>query len=500
VSRARVASAVARGEWLPLRVFGAAVAGASVLGGLLAGALVLDGSSPLLQTVPLLVLLIVLWFRPDLGPILLVFAAATIEQFPYLVGSRDGAATDKIPFFHGFDPSIHFTPADLLLLTLVVICLVKRDQSHSGLWPKTVLGRCILALLAAVALGVVVGLEHHGTVRVALMEVRPFVYLGAAYLVATSLIRSPRTINAVLWALVLGTGFKALQGILIFLQVRHVQPRPDAVLAHEEAFFFGLFLILTFALWLFEIRGPLRTTATLLVLPVLAADLVNSRRTAFLILAMGIVALSLIGYVSLPHRRRFLRRFGACTVLATSIYLPVYWNHTGGLAQPARAIHSAISPDPRDESSDLYRVQENANLKLNIREGGLLGRGFGVPIDYRLPIADISSIDPLIAYIPHNGVLYIFMRIGALGAIVFWALLGAGIVGGCALARSRRRELGFIGAVFACALLAYAVQGYNDHGFFFYRIAIVVGVLAGIFDRARRWAADDAKIAAAEGT
>ena len=125
--------------------------------------------------------------------------------------------------------------------------------------------------------------------------------------------------------------------------------------------------------------------------------------------------LIVVGYARVPSRRRFLRRLVLVIAAILSVYLPAYWNKTGGLGQPARAIHSFVAPDVRDASSDLYRQQENANLAFNIREGGVLGRGFGVPIDYALPITDISDIDPFIAYIPHNGVLYVLMRMGVLG-------------------------------------------------------------------------------------
>ncbi len=131
-------------------------------------------------------------------------------------------------------------------------------------------------------------------------------------------------------------------------------------------------------------------------------------------------------------------------------------------------MQSAIKPNTRDRLSDLYRVQESANLKYNIKQGGFLGKGFGVPIDYALPITNISTIDPLIAYVPHNGVFYILMRMGLLGGIAFWSLLGAAIIGACRLAKFANREVACFGALVACAVIGYALEGYNDQGFFMY--------------------------------
>jgi O-antigen ligase len=145
-----------------------------------------------------------------------------------------------------------------------------------------------------------------------------------------------------------------------------------------------------------------------------------------------------------------------------------------------------VAPDQRDALSDLYRNQENANLNLNIREGGLLGKGFGVPIDYALPIADIKNIDPFINFIPHNGVLYILMRMGILGGIAFWALLAVATITGSRLAGSGDPEFALVGALLACAMVGYAMEGGVDQGFFFYRIAFVVGSLLGLAEAASR--------------
>jgi len=117
-----------------------------------------------------------------------------------------------------------------------------------------------------------------------------------------------------------------------------------------------------------------------------------------------------------------------------------------------------------------------------------VGRGFGVPIDYALPIADISSIDPLITYVPHNGVLYILMRMGLLGGIAMWAVIGTGIIAGCRLARTADREIAALGAVLAGLLVAYALEGATDQGFFFYRIAIITGGVLGLAEAGRRLA------------
>jgi len=470
----------------PSSALGPALALGAVAAGLLVGNAVLTGHIGKALQLGLFALPILLWKRPQLGPVVVVAAALTVEQFPYLVGTRNGAATDRIPLFMGLGKGAHVTPADLLLLMLLVIWLLKRGTSATRPLPRSPVRTAIVAVLVAVAVGVAVGLAHHGSLRIALMEVRPYVYLATTFLLASVLLTTHAAMRALLWTFVLCSGFKAAQGLVIFMSARHLDPRPEAVLGHEEAFFFGLFVFLTLGLWLFQIKGALRTTATALLPIVIAGDLVNSRRTAWLILAVGIVALVAIGFACLPSRRSFLKRLVVVLALVTAVYLPAYWNHTGGLAGPAEAIHSFIKADPRDAASDLYRVQEDANLKLNIREGAPFGKGFGVPIDYALPIVNISTIDPLIAYIPHNGVLYVFMRMGVLGAVAFWSLLGAGIVGGCRLARCRDRELALIGALLVCGLLAYAVEGYNDQGFFFYRIAFVVGTLLGLGEAARR--------------
>jgi len=476
-----------------------ALSGGAIVFGLVAGQLIAGGHSGAVLGLAVVLLPVALWKRPEWGPAVLLGAALMIEQVGQGVQPADTGSilsvaltpavplTSQIPLFQGLG-SVHLNGADLLLVTVLIIYLAHNVDRQARRWPRSQVAIGVAALTGAVALGTVVGLSHHGSLRIALMETRPFVYLAATYVLTTVLVNSRAALRASLWVLVVASGLKALQGLDVYLKVRNMNPRPETILGHEEAYFFAVFLFLVIALWLFDVPGRLRQTATWLTPIVVAADLANNRRTAWLVLAAGLVALAAIGFRCLPSRRRAIGRGAVIVLCFSAVYLPVFWNGTGGLAQPARALKSVISPDPRDASSDLYRTQENANLKFNIKQGGVIGKGFGVPIDYALPIANISQIDPLIAYIPHNGVLYVLMRMGILGGLALWTLLGAGLVAGCRLARAVDRELAVVGAVLACALIAYALEGATDQGFFFYRIAIVTGFLLGLAEAARRLA------------
>ena len=467
--------------WVPaVSVF--LVCGA-VLCGLMAGEAVVRNRGALVLALAAVLVPVALWLGPALAPVLLVAAALTVEQFPEIAAPGAGGATARIPLFHGLGG---FRISDLLLGLMLMIYAAKRGTDAVRDPPRSPVSVAVVCFLATVVLGVGIGLSTGGSAPVALTEVRPYLYLGLAYLITSSVITTRRAVQAVLWAVVLGSALKAFQGVYLFLSVRHLSPRPESVLGHEESLFFALFLVLTMALWLYDLPGPLRRAATAFAPVVVAADLANGRRTAWLILAVGLLVLIVTGIVSLPRRRGFLQRLAIVLLLFSAVYFPAYWNKTGGFAQPARAFRSAIAPDPRDAASNMYRLQEEANLRFNIQQAGPLGKGFGHPINYALPIEDISDVDPYIVYVPHNGVFQLFLRIGILGAIAFWAMIGVAVITACRLARSPDRELAIVGLLVACALPSYVLLGYNDQGFFYYRVAFVIGVLIGLAEACRR--------------
>jgi hypothetical protein len=62
----------------------------------------------------------------------------------------------------------------------------------------------------------------------------------------------------------------------------------------------------------------------------------------------------------------------------------------------------------------------------------------------------------------------------------------------------RDREMAVVGLVLASALVAYALIGAVDLGFFFYRIAFITGTLLGLAEAGRRLARESAAPAAVD--
>ncbi len=428
--------------------------------------------------VGLLVVPAIVWTIPSAGAVIVLGVALSIEQFEYVVGGRRGVFTSELSVFDGLYQGLRVNRVDILLALVAVTYLVKRvGQRH----PWSVVEKSVLGLLGFVVLAVFIGVARGGAVRNALTEVRPFFYLVVATLLVSGLVRTGRAVTAILWTFVIASGFKAIQGVFAFASVRHLSPRPEAILGHEESLFFAIFVFLTAILWLTGEKGALRRTATALLPIVLVADVANSRRLAWLILFLGLLAIGIVGAVVLPAQRPLLLRLAVLVGVGLAIYLPVYWTQSGGLAQPARALRSAIDPSSRDASSDLYRRQENANLEYNIIHASTpLGAGFGIPIDYVLPIVDLTDQSPLLEYVPHNGLLYLLFRFGVIGTTVFFAVIAAGLIAAIRLARSKRRQSTVVGLLVMSALIGYAAQGYNDLGFGFYRIGLVMGTMLGL--------------------
>jgi O-Antigen ligase len=437
-----------------------------------------------------LVLPVVFWRVRSAPVVLLAFAATGVERF------RDPGVDNplgKIPLFSSFSGNFGVSgaivlPIELIFLLALLVWVARAiAERHISLRPSP-LGVAVALVLGAAVGAELVGLARGGVFNISLWELRPFVYVAVASVLASQLLEHRAAVQAVLWGMVLGTGLKGVVGAERTINSLSVYPRPESILEHDEAFFFSLYILVTVALWVFGQKGWLRTVATTLLPFVILADLGNNRRTAWIVLPVIMIALALVIYARGARRRLVVIVVG--TVLAlVSAYIFAFHNSTALLGSPAHSIWSQFQPDPRDQASNLYRDLENRNLGIDIRSSPVVGQGFGLPIPHPVVGQDATEIDPLINFIPHNTVLYVWLRMGSPGAVAFWFMVGAAVVAACQLARREEKWFGLLGTVVLAAVIAWVLEGWLDKGIVSFRITILMGCLLGALGAAR-WLAE----------
>jgi len=115
-------AAIRRRRPLPTWVTAALLSAISVLIGLVSGMAGDAGLAGALFALLAIALVVVLWQRPELSPIVVLLAALTVEQFPFTTGQPGSVSmaptpsdyTDRLPLFHGLGGGLHVSPADLL--------------------------------------------------------------------------------------------------------------------------------------------------------------------------------------------------------------------------------------------------------------------------------------------------------------------------------------------------------------------------------------------------
>ena len=168
---------------------------------------------------------------------------------------------------------------------------------------------------------------------------------------------------------------------------------------------------------------------------VIVANLANNRRASIAALVVSMVAFLLITAKVKPHLRRVI---GWSVVVFLILYVPyfaVYQNKTGFIALPARAIASTIHPNAQDASSNFYRISEDLDIMTTVKSSPIIGYGFGKPMYTPYPLPKIGYGFQLI--MPHS-ILWVWMRLGTLGYLFLWLLIGAAIMETTRLARRLR--------------------------------------------------------------
>ena len=376
----------------------------------------------------------------------------------------------------------------LLAFSLITVALRRMADRKRPLEFGPLFG-AIALYTVMVAFGFVNGMRRGGDLDIALWEMRGQIYLILVYLLVVNTVDTKQQVARLFWIFMAGVAIKGLVGTWRFLitmegnleNVQLLTQNSNSILSHEESYLFALFLVLALILFLFRGHRLQVWFAVVAAGPIIIAMLANERRTGMLALLMGILMAVSLTYLFDKGRRRPILIVTVALLFFVPIYVAATWNGTGVVAEPARALRSLVAPDPKDFESNDYRRIEDLDLKYNIQSNPILGHGYGKTINFYIPLPYIGDRFYFWDIIPHNTVLWIWLRLGVFGFSAFWFMIGRSIVASMMVARDLQDPyLKSIGIFVVIALVTWIFTGLVDMGIVGMRETVLIGALMGV--------------------
>ena len=448
--------------------------------------------------IPLTVLLcvalpVLLWRLPRLVLYLTLGAACLIE-----IGSSGSpdALTDRIPFFWNINTifqvyanvNLKAAPINFFELFVLVAGLCSLFRAVFSGTAKLRGGDLWIPIgvyIAFVVLAWVNGITSGGDFKISLQEVRGQFYFFLAYLMAVNIVEDRKQVGHLLGVTVACVAVKgALYTFRRYITLAGM-PLPDqGVGSHEEAFFFDLFVLLLACFALFGVYKKMQWFMVLVVPLVMLGNLATNRRAGTADMALMIPVIFLAAYAGLPKRRILISGIALVLAVLGFGYYQVGKKSGGAWAQPARAIHSQFEPDARNASSDNYREAENANQMATIKAFPL-GYGYGKPFLMPYHMQDISEEYIFWNVLPHNQMLWVWMRTGTLGFYAFWMMVTFMVVYACRFIRdaAHDNEIKMLALFSLLCLGSLLIFGLLDLQMSNFRDLIFVGIWLGVLGR-----------------
>ena len=357
--------------------------------------------------------------------------------------------------------SVSITPLEILLFVTTVSWLLQRLVDPTWRLRRGALFRPMMVFLAFVLVGLFRGkFLGSGDTRIALFESRPLLYLPLVYVLITNLLTTRRQYRVLL---LLAFSAVAIQSVFSLSFYRSLPDAKREVLEslseHSGTIHMNALFVFFLAILLLKCRKELRWFVALLIPTVAWAYFLSQRRAAMIALFVGLVLLAMVLFY---RRRRMFWLFTPACVVVTIGYLGATWNAVGALGLPAQAVKTVLFPNQLsevDRSSDLYRKIESYDLWFTLRNQKVLGVGFGQKFLHPAPLPDISFFE-FWEYIPHNSVLWIWLKMGFFGFVATLFLFGRALqVGAASVLKVRSPEhaaIVFVGIAYAVMFLVFA--------------------------------------------
>lgn len=363
----------------------------------------------------LIVVTVVSAVRPDFGVLAIISLA--------LIG--DGATSSWYPFAKNFSSAesalyvsenLPISPLEVVLAVTVAAWLFRAIGNRTWSFVRGGLLTPILVFACFVVLGLVYGLSRGGNLNVALWEARPLLYIPVIYILVTNVITTPGQRTALVVSAVAAIGLQSVLAIVYYFNLPAFERSDlERLTDHPATIHMNAVVVLLAALLLVpSCSWRLRVFVAVASIPISWAWVLSQRRAAAIALIVGVL---LVGVIMLWRNRRAALWFIPLFSIFTGLYVAAFWNVSGGIGFGAQAVKSVLAPEAlsaQDLSSNEYRRRETVNLWFTIRQRRLTGVGFGQQFYRPLPLADIS-VFPFWEYVPHNSLIWLYLKTGFLG-------------------------------------------------------------------------------------
>jgi hypothetical protein len=417
-----------------------------------------------LALVAFFIVLAIALLRPALGLYVVIFFAVlgdpqTSSWYPF---TKNFSSRESIL---NLNDRVILSPLEICLGALLVGWLLQMMSTQRFTVRRGVLFKPLAVFIGFMTLGLVIGLARGGNSNAAFWEFRAIAYLPIVYILLTNLFERRQQYVRLYWLIMSAVLVNSVVA-LMFERTLSIPEKEglETLVAHGATLPMNAMVVLVGAAWLLHVRSAAyRLLLPLMAVPVVAVYLMSQRRAAVVALIAGLVILGLLLFWT---RRRLFWKVAPVVLLIGTVYTAAFWHDETSLAGfPAQAVKSVVAPDEvsdRNQSSDLYRIVEKQDVLATIQSSPILGIGFGVPFlrPYPLPAINPFLLEP---YMPHNSILWVWMKAGIAGFIAMLYLFGRTMRAGArAVLRVGGGAYGAITLTSTAFVLMYAVFAYVD--------------------------------------
>lgn len=426
-----------------------------------------------------------IFVQPRYGIYLLIFLT--------LIG--DGTLTYWMPFTLNFSSresllflsnALIFSPLETYIAFTFISWLGRGAMQRKIIFHQSAMFWPAIVFLGFVILGLVYGIGTGGNLTIALWESRAIFYLVAMLILASNLFTERNHFHNAIWVAMVALFMEGIIGNYYFLvTLQGSLATVQAITDHSAAIHMNTFFVFMLSTWLYKASKAKRILLPLMVPPVLLTYLATQRRAAFVTL---VIALLLMAIILFRENRKAFWVLVPGAALVGVLYLGVFWNSGGALGLPAQAIKSVIAEDQAnaaDQSSNVYREIENFNTQFTIHQRPLTGVGFGQKFYIVWEMPDISFFEWW-EYLPHNSIIWIWLKSGVGGFVAMLYLVGKAIMTGSnALLKVKQDPIGAVILTGTLYIVMHFIYAYVDISWDTQSM-VYIGMVMGMLGAAER--------------